>query len=485
MKKHRYTFSILFISIIICLLNSCNNNDVDKLFLPNPEVQINLTSQEYASIAFDNPKELSESDVIKILDNFVKSKEEKEFGKFATKNTTISISYDVKTKYYYNIGEKSSESTRSSNEEENIPIYEINILNGDQKGIALVSADERAQKVIAYIPAIDEDERLNNPNALYLEEVAKRSLINNISEINHLKDSLRAQTLQKIGEGLNINPNNVNFDDVKNYISVNDEPISKFKPIQVPPSQVLSAVLPMCTTSWNQTSPYNCQLPVGNVEGYPYPTNYYAGCGVIALAQVVAFLEPVLTVYTTTINWGYLKENQYIYNSDPVEKRNMVGNLIKYIYVHALAYPVYNSEGYVTGVATSESSIEGCMKIFAHCDSRRSWDSDIVRNSLLANRPVITFGTGTRSDGSTVAHAFVLDGYLLCKLYYGAMAASIDTDTKELVKLYDLYFHANLGWGGNSSGYYLINKDTSVDFETSGSTYKSGNLRILPNIRNR
>lgn len=45
------------------------------------------------------------------------------------------------------------------------------------------------------------------------------------------------------------------------------------------------------------------------------------------------------------------------------------------------------------------------------------------------------------------------------------------TEDEVLLKSYDLYFHANMGWGGTDNGYYKVNADTSTDFETTLGTY--------------
>ncbi len=483
MKKQTRIVSVLLIQFFVLAFTSCNNDElVESHTLPQAGKFINLTAQEYASIAFDNPKELTETEAIDIAENFVKSKESVENEKMGTKSSNISPSFKVATKYYYGIDSSNDILTKSSTkriDEMNIPIYELKIISGIDTGLVIVSGDERAQKVIAYIPKTNEKARKEIPAAVYLEKLTKINLFNNIAEIKKIQDSLRTQTLEKIADKLGVEENTIEFEKVKNYISVNDEPLSKFKPIQVPPSQVLSYVMPMCSTAWDQTAPYNCQMPVGSIAGYSSPTNYYTGCGVVALAQIMTFIEPSLTVNNITIDWGYLKQNPYIYSSDPLEKRNMVGYLIRDIYNKTGSFPSYNSSGYINGVATYFTATESYIRLYANCSSLQSWNSDVVRNSLLAYRPVLTMGPDVNGANS---HIYFVDGYLLCKLYYGAMSASLSTGTKELVKIYDLYFHANLGWGGDSNGYYLINKDTSVDFETSGPNYKSGNLSIIPNI---
>ncbi len=188
------------------------------------------------------------------------------------------------------------------------------------------------------------------------------------------------------------------------------------------------------------------------------------------------------------MNWSYLLQNpqivepDYFNPGDPADKREMVAKLILDIYTKTGSFPQTDENGNIIGVSTYDTACETYIKLYANCLNRQQWNSDVVRNSILALRPVLATGEGTKPDGSVSKHAFVIDGYLLCKLYYGAMSATTNTGTKELVKLYDLYFHANFGWNGYGDGYYLINKDTSIDFETPAATYRTRNLNVIANI---
>lgn len=478
-------FKFLFIvQIIILSFTSCSSDDSGMSLNNSPELNnlVNLSSLEYVSIAFDEPKELSETDAEIVAVNFITASQEKEdFAGYNTK--TVNPQLKLKSKFYAE-NKNVIATKKASTKEISVPIYEFYI-EGKEKnedGLIVVSGDERAPKVIGYIPNInDNSQTLSTTN--YLLELSKLSLLEDVLFIERVKDSLRLSTREKIAQELNIDVNKINFEDIKKYLAIESEPLSKAKPIQYPPTQILSYVTPMCTTQWNQTSPYNNKLPIGNVEGYSSATNYYAGCGVIAVSQLIAFLEPTITANDININWSLLKERTYISNSDSEQKKNMMGYFIKKIYEETKAYPNFNSSGYVTSVSTTESNLEKVIKNYSTCSSRLGWNPDVVRNSLLANCPILTMGQGTRTNGEKVGHAFIVDGYMMCRMNVGGQYLSLDTKTKELVKIYDLYFRANLGWGGSSDGYFLLNKDASVDFETGGTIYKSNDLNIVPNIR--
>ena len=161
----------------------------------------------------------------------------------------------------------------------------------------------------------------------------------------------------------------------------------------------------------------------------------------------------------------------------------MVAKLIKDVYTKVKAWPIYNSENAITGVATYDRECENYIRLYANCSGREKWNTDVVRNSILALRPVFITGEGHKENtDKTSKHAFLIDGYLLCKKNFGNVSSIVNTGSKELVKRYDLYFHANFGWAGTGDGYYLINQDISVDFEAGGNVYKTADLRMISNI---
>ncbi|MCS2590103.1 hypothetical protein NXX56_00435 [Bacteroides thetaiotaomicron] len=56
--------------------------------------------------------------------------------------------------------------------------------------------------------------------------------------------------------------------------------------------------------------------------------------------------------------------------------------------------------------------------------------------------------------------------------------------TRYLVKNFDFYFHTNMGWGGYYDGFYLVNKDLSITFDTSNGSYDR-NFSMIYNIINK
>lgn len=493
---------ILVSQIFLLLFIACGNEETLNSGTNFPEVEnlINISSQEYVSIAFDNPKELNESEAGLIAKNFIIAQEEIQ-SKDDIKTKSQAPQFQVKSKYYIGMNHADSKvQTKSSafeSKANNIPLYEMEIHQDEGKGLIIVSGDERAQKVIAYIPKFN-DEDINS-GVEYMMEVSKKSLLENIEEVEHIKDSLRESTIEKIAAQLKISPDKFNFNNVKNYLSIDNEPLSKANPIRAPPTQILAYVETMCKTSWGQDRPYNNGMPEGIVQvatDWYQQDHYMAGCGVIAVAQIIAALEPNLSCYGVNMEWSYLKErpqiNELIYFPTPgviydeQRKLDMVGKFIRFIYEGTASFPNKDSQNRITSVSTYNTKADEFIKKYANGSSIVSYNPDQIRNSLLAHRLVLAMGWGTKTSGKRSDHAFILDGYLMCRMYTGTRAMTKETSTKELVKIYDLYFHANFGWHGAGDGYYLINKDTSVDFATNtneGAVYKTANLQFVTDIR--
>ena len=69
--------------------------------------------------------------------------------------------------------------------------------------------------------------------------------------------------------------------------------------------------------------------------------------------------------------------------------------------------------------------------------------------------------------------SFILDGFAYWR-----------PQTRYLVKNFDFYFHTNMGWGGYYDGFYLVNKDLSITFDTSNGSYDR-NFSMIYNIINK
>lgn len=110
--------------------------------------------------------------------------------------------------------------------------------------------------------------------------------------------------------------------------------------------------------------------------------------------------------------------------------------------------------------------------------------------SLNAKRPVIAIVRArairmveNRNPSSAFtkgSHAWVIDGYQI-RVRLNNVSSS-DTAPLKIVKPYNVYCHANMGWGGSCDGWHLFNYTGDIYFECYGDQYEI-NLACYPNAR--
>src|SRR5690606_16303110 len=151
-----------------------------------------------------------------------------------------------------------------------VPVFNVAVKKGKQSGVAVVSGDERAPLVIAYIPELKENE---DPMLL----ISRLSLVDKVKEIERIVDSLYAHTIRKLELKFGELPENNVYDYVKNnIISRNGVPRSKSE-VEYFISSVISQVGPLSVTAWDQHYPYNSKMPTGTSCSDP-TSPYPAGC---------------------------------------------------------------------------------------------------------------------------------------------------------------------------------------------------------------
>lgn len=452
MKKLIYIS--LFAFFASCSTDKVPNYDISG----SEEILVNLTDCEYASIAFDLPKELTEDAAKDIIVNFMES--EQEASPLTRANSLPSISLIEKTVLQV----KAQAATRNSTAEcSNIQslIYEFRIKDGINEGLALVSGDERSPALIAYISKYDEEAYAECAGAQIMLELAKASHLSDIVFIESLKDTLRDKTYAKIGRELNIPVENLTYDIIKDKIQIEGEVTTRVSPVTTPPTRIYSFVYPLITTKWNQTDPYNCKHPdIIYDKNTGRKAKPYAGCVEVAIAQIFAYCEvPTFRAQGPAVDWRLLKANPKIHPTDPLYTRNMVGNLMLEIFQQAGGYYAWSDAGIHSGTPTPESKFRPYIQRIISTGSKQAYNWTAVQNSLTALEPVVIWGAN---------HCWILDGYAVCK-------KSVSAGTSQ----YDTYVTANLGWGGSNDGYYKLN-DT---FHTEFGSYKSSEQVILPNCK--
>lgn len=214
----------------------------------------------------------------------------------------------------------------------------------------------------------------------------------------------------------------------------------------------LTNIEPMIKTQWDQTYPFNQDIP-GN-DAKPY--RWYTGCVTTAVAQIMKYYEwpehgwklhqyegNVSPYYMYSANFAegtYDWDNMIdSYEDDYTDAQaDAVAQLMYHVGVASEAkfgrgLTLSNTTKAVCAMRRNFGYKQGTEKTKNNYDG--DWE-ELVYSELAAERPVLYSGRTADDAG----HTFVCDGYQ------------------------DGKFHINWGWSGYCDGYYLL---TSTDSETA------------------
>ena len=183
---------------------------------------------------------------------------------------------------------------------------------------------------------------------------------------------------------------------------------------------------PFLMTKWNQKpAPYNTLLP-----------GTYAGCVVVAVAQIMAYEEYASTMIfnNVTCTWAAMKSvHTYPFPDYPgtTAGQNQIAN-----FFYELGKPSNCNVTYNTNESNAlDDDARKTLVNYGYSNATIHHGPTgftnalhtIVRSQLFSGHPVYCGGMSSLSSG----HAWVIDGY-----YAGL-------------------YHINWGWGGHSDGYYV------------------------------
>ena len=305
-------------------------------------------------------------------------------------------------------------STRSGADEEAIYIVDI-----EGKGSAIVSADKRMEPIYAIL----DDTKIS---AEQLVGVTTRSATDDESNpedyILGLLNSAIQRDIEEVG------------------LMAPEMPL-------VPRDKVWSVTTirarqePMLKTAWHQDSPYNDNYPVDSSN-----RKYLAGCGPIALAQILYYNRFPNSINGETFDWDLLeeceKENYPPSNSAKIEVAKFVYQIL--LNIDDVNYATLNNGRKVAGITTSNA--RRFLRDIGYANtSVENYSLISVMNMVVNNRPVYT----RANDSVYGGHAWVIDG---CNVYQVEhwVRRYIDAqryyDFIEHTSSYNLV-HCNFGWG--------------------------------------
>ena len=205
-------------------------------------------------------------------------------------------------------------------------------------------------------------------------------------------------------------------------------------------------VAPMMSFSWYQTYPYNYYCPQGCL----------AGCGPLAMAQLMAFHKypnnlPALEAYTDK-NGNNLDALQANYIDYDNMSSNDAAILVRYCGqgIQASYSPQYTSSDATTipnALVRKFGFDEGACNIYRAAYNSQEWD-DLLYKELSEGRPFIL--AGQVGDDQHNGHIFICHGYS------------------------QGYYAVNWGWGGEQNGWYAM--DAMI---TTNGNYSSDQMAVI------
>ena len=337
------------------------------------------TNDEQLKLTQNIGNDISETEALDILQKMLSNQPQ-------TRNGIKNIS--VKAKSYYSV------------DNVKYPMYHF-LIEGDEQGFALVSADKRCPEIICYVPNGQLSDTIFNCAANTMLKMAEKS----IAEEIRLNGARRRD-----GDSLIL----------------------------------ISEVTPLLETTWDQTYPYNaqneetaCSLFANSTYQWKYPV----GCHAVAVAQLFGYYEKSLGF---TINWLDLKELPSISASETA-KANLISNYMKLIAINL------DMEYDCSGGGTTINKV---MTYLANnglsLTNETSTRFNTTSLSWLDNGNIVYLrGKENNSIGEEIGrHAWLIDGYQKYK-YQSSNS-------------YKYYLHTNYGWGGRFDGYYAISNNTTM-----------------------
>lgn len=307
--------------------------------------------------------------------------------------------------------------TRSAEDVE-VSFYLINY--EDNEGFAMVSTDNRATPVYAYSDEgnLTPYDLENNPGLQIFMEGTIENYQNEVASPRMPPDPINRP--DSIITDLPM-PTVVYNGEVY-YLGITTEDIVKE---------------PLLTTYWHQNAPYGNDCPNG-----------IGGCAPLAAAQIMAYHKYPAQFYGHTYNWDAI-------TATPTLPAGSTGAIA----AAGLIYDIAEAAGAVYDTWTTDiyttHQIRNAIWFFSYnCSEPLSYDEESIMGDINDEQPILITGFDNRGEG----HAWVIDGYKrrnAIYTYYYLDAPDVVYDTR--VHTISTFFHCNLGWGGDSNGYYNAN----------------------------
>lgn len=464
-------------------IHSCSNEITEE---SNSQKRVELTQNEAFSISYDETKDLDEKTLFNMVSSFNSIQNE-----VATRS--IPSSFKIVKETFINKGgefKEQEQATRAlSNDDITSKICEVEFSNGGSIGRAIVSANANYPAIIAFIPECSDEKILEKTAAKSLIHASKASYLYNTIKMKELADSLRLPTLEKISKELDLPICEISYEKIKDNIYITDkETDTRSTPVQIGDIKMnkdKSSIYPYVKTNWGQEDPYNglfahlnLQDWVRTEDGNRNYTSVPAGCVNIAMAQMMTYTHkqripqiefPIPSPKNGPNLSGTFIPNWWQMTKTPKLDDKGAGGLIDAQRLIADLYFENKTTSKKDGDAViasevSEANMLKTMSKYFKYKPKADFNGDMALAALRAKNLVLML---------TSDHAFIISGILITEKKIA---------TRQLVKMKDVYWHANLGWANECTGYYQLDSNANTYFDVEGIKEWAHKMDYLNNI---
>lgn len=482
------TMKHLICNLIACsalIFAACSNeeNAIDgNLIKDGDRMVVSISSEEALSLASDNAYTLSDDEVLQTVRIFSEQQD--------NQTTRTAVPNKMKIFQNYKVACSNKAATRTTNHQDSIEFSLIDLGMENASGVAVVCRDSRYPEVLAYVPTANIQTYQSCTPMQMMISRSQDVAIQYIEKCNNsINEEVRAKVIDKICKTLNIKEEDFDFGKYRSQIFIkgydNNETRSS---LQTPSGTILTTVGPLCgTTRLIQGWPCNQFIETTTLEKYnteQHQGHFPAGCVNVALATMCSYLQP--NIYCSelgrNINWSNVVNtyfNPYGFNPSQYDENTPqakeVGYLLKTLATKTNTRFDENGGNTFTNDAASYMRSIGINM----SSSTTTLNYSNVRSSLGSLGLVYCTGTKltkTRSDGSNLGHAWVIDGLQIRKPL-----------ARYELQNYNCYANCKFGWieweyTSTYDGWYLFDTNGVISFDF-GSDYISTNLACIPNIR--
>lgn len=441
MKRVIYNIiaAVLFMSMA-----ACSNPENLSIDVRTPSVSVDtLTYWERVSLL--DSYQLPDSAVLKSVEKF----SELASSKSDSRGTDGKLELKIVSKE--NVCLSGLSRCSGSMEQDSIPIYYVQMDKGGNHGYALVSGDLRTARILAFVPAATSEKTYEQYQIVsLLKDASIRACLKQVYFFNAIKDSLA-----KVANNKNIMQTRSTKLEIYEIWEMEDQGWQLEKS---------NKKFPELSVKWGQGYPYNCKLEQKGCTDADYDYRCPAGCGVVAIAQALAYYEPRLSINGQLVDWKLLKSQESIPLTASSQLKNQIGFLMKWIGDKADA--TYECDK----TSTSPNAIEVVLgQVGMQCSKQSSFNWNDIYNSINNGCIVEANALGKDYKEEDVGHSWIIDGYMIANFNEGSF------------KYQACYVHNNLGWNGSYDGYYLL-EDDGIKFEPPGYKFDR-QLNIHSNIK--